>query len=138
MRIYIITAIIFSIIIIFILCKTIFSTKPKIKIYNNNETFKQTQEKDDITFEKIKCYYDGKESLISYIISNKSNETIELKNYKVIVKDKEENVITNIFVNSNTKLAPNEEKTVKNRVLGRDLSNAYKMDLIIMDDENTD
>lgn len=117
------------IIIVFILNKSIFLPKQKIKIYNNNETFKQTQEKNGITFEKIKCYYDGYESLISYTVSNHTNEDVELKNYEILVKDKDNNIISNIFIGLNIVLAPEEEKEIKNKVIGRDLSNAYKLEL---------
>ena len=101
----------------------------KNKIYNKNETFNQSQEKDGISFKNIKCYYDGNESLISYTISNHTDTNIDLKNYEIYVKDKNDKVISNIFINTNITLTPNEEKKIENRVIGKDLSNAYKMEL---------
>ena len=125
----IIAIILIIVILIIVLSKTVFSSKEKVKIYNNNESFKQNQEKDGFTFEKISCYYDGKESQINYVISNHTDKNVNLKNYELLVKDKDDKVISNIFIGSVISLAPNEEKKIENKVIGRDLSNAYKLEL---------
>ena len=98
-------------------------------IYNKNKTFTKEQVKQGVTFKNIECYYDGKDSMISYIISNQTDKEIDLKNYKVYVKDKKGTVITNIFVDFSKKLAPKEEMKYRNSVVGVDLSNAYSMEL---------
>ena len=107
-------------------------------IYNQNENFLKEQEKNGIVFKNINCYYDGKDSQISYTILNKSNETIKLENYEIVIKDEKENILTNIFIgiSTNIELAPNEEKIVKNKVLGRDLSNAHTLELKTSIDNN--
>ena len=51
--------------------------------------------------------------------------------YEINIKDKDDNIISNIFINSNLSLAPKEEKKVKNIVVGKDLSNAHQMELIV-------
>lgn len=98
-------------------------------IYNKNKSFTKEQLKDGVTFKNIKCYYDGKDSMISYIISNQTDKEIDLKNYKVYVKDKKGTVITNIYVDFSKKLAPKEEMQYRNSIVGVDLSNAYSMEL---------
>ncbi len=99
--------------------------------YNKNESFQQKQVKNDLTFDNIKCSYDGKDSLISYTITNETDKEINMKNYEVLVKDENDNVITRIFINFNGKLAPREKKEALNSVLNTDLTNAKKMELNI-------
>ena len=84
----------------------------------------------------VKCYYDGNESLISYVISNHTKEKIELKNYEIFVKDKDDKILSNIYINSNKTIEPENEISVENRVIGKDLSSAYKMELKINSDNN--
>ena len=116
-----------AIIIIFIISN---NKKEENKlIYNKNESFTKEQIKEGVTFKNIECYYDGNDSMISYIISNQTNEEIDLKNYKIYVKDKKGTIITNIYVDFSKKLAPKEEMKYKNSIVGVDLSNAYSMEL---------
>ena len=119
---------IFIIICVLALCKLLFFPNQR-KVYNHNKSFVQVQEQDGILFKNIKCYYDGKESLITYTISNHTDNDIELKNLEIYVKDKNDKVISKIFMNTNLVLSSNEEKKIENKVLGKDLSNAYKMEL---------
>ena len=109
----------------------------KIMIYNQNETFLQKQEEQGITFDDFQCYYDGEKSLISYVISNQTENTIKLNNYEVLVKDKDNNTISTIFVDANIELAPSQQKIGKNTVIGVDLSNAHKMELNLKTNDNT-
>ena len=64
--------------------------------------------------------------MISYTISNQTDKEIDLKNYKVYVKDKKGTVITNIYVDFSKKLAPKEEMQYRNSIVGVDLSNALR------------
>lgn len=98
-------------------------------IYNKNKSFTKEHNIEGITFTNIKCSYDGKDSLISYIITNKTDKDIDLKDYKVLVKDKKGTVITNIYVDFNKKLKPNEQKQYRNSIVDVDLSKAYSMEL---------
>ena len=117
------------IIIIIIVVKNISKKETNILIYNKNKTFTKEQTNEGITFKNIECYYDGNDSMISYIISNQTDKEIDLKNYKVYVKDKKGTVITNIYVDFSKKIAPKEEIKYRNSVVGVDLSNAYSMEL---------
>lgn len=56
----------------------------KTIIYNKNKSFIKNQTISGITFTNIKCSYNGKDSLLSYTISNKTNQSIDLKNYKYV------------------------------------------------------
>ena len=98
-------------------------------IYNKNKSFTKEQTIEGIIFSDIKCLYDGKNSLISYNISNQTDQDINLNNYKVLVKDKKGTIITNIFINFSKKIAPKEKMIYKNSVVGVDLSDAYSMEL---------
>ena len=128
-RIIIILIIIILISIIYYNNKNKNNDNIKKLIYNHNKSFTKEQVKEGVTFKNIKCYYNGKDSMISYIITNQTNETINLKNYKVLVKDKKGMVITNIFIDFDRKIAPKEEIKYKNSVTDADLSNAYSMEL---------
>lgn len=97
--------------------------------YNINKSFTRRQIQQGVTFDNIKCYYDGKDSLITYVISNNTDQSIKLQNYEVLIKDKNDTIITNIYIDFNEELAPKTKKNVKNKVLNRDLSNAYAMEL---------
>ena len=97
--------------------------------YNKNESFLKEQTVEGVTFKNIECYYDGTDSMISYVISNKTEETIDLSNYEVFVKDKRGTIITNIYVDFDKELASKEEMEYRNSVADVDLSDAYTMEL---------
>ncbi|MEE3342460.1 MAG: hypothetical protein VZS44_00005 [Bacilli bacterium] len=97
--------------------------------YNKNKSFIKEHNIEGITFTNIKCSYDGKDSLISYTITNKTDKDIDLKDYKVLVKDKKGTIITYIYVDFNKKLKPKEQKQYRNSVVGVDLSKAHSMEL---------
>ena len=109
--------------------KNTYDNSIKRLIYNKNKSFTKEQTIKGVTFTNIKCYYNGEDSLISYIITNKTDKEIDLKNYKILVKDKNGTVITNIFIDFSKKLTPKEKMKYKNSVVGVDLSNAYSMEL---------
>ena len=98
-------------------------------IYNTNKSFIKEHNIEGITFTNIKCSYDGKDSLIKYTITNKTDKDINLKDYKVLVKDKKGTIITYIYVDFNKKLKPKEQKQYRNSVVGVDLSKAYSLEL---------
>ena len=97
--------------------------------YNKNESFLKEQTIEGVTFKNIECYYDGTDSMISYVISNKTEESINLSNYEVFVKDKRGTIITNIYVDFKRELASKEEMQYKNSIADVDLSDAYTMEL---------
>ena len=104
--------------------------KPKDNLkYNTNKTFVKNQKVEGIVFKNIKCTYDGKNSLISYTMVNKTKNKIYLKNYDVIVKDKNNNKLTRITANVTQSLSPKESVDMANEVVGVDLTNAYYMEL---------
>ncbi|MBR3161882.1 MAG: hypothetical protein IKF19_04045 [Bacilli bacterium] len=98
-------------------------------IYNKNKSFNKEQTIKGITFSDIECSYDGKDSLISYTISNQTDEDINLKNYKILVKDKKGMVITNIFIDFDKTMKPKQKKRNRSLVVEVDLSKAHSMDL---------
>ncbi|MBR2833750.1 MAG: hypothetical protein IKE75_04935 [Bacilli bacterium] len=127
----IIVLLIIIILIIFVLIK-IAPIKKQVNdnlIYNNNKSFIKQQKIDEIVFENIKCSYDGKDSLITYKISNNTNKKLTLSNYDIIVKDKNKVVITKIVASVGQELAPKKSIDMANSVVGVDLTNAYYMEL---------
>ncbi len=98
-------------------------------IYNNHRSFLKHQNKDGILFKNIKCAYDGKDSLITYIIVNDTDKKIDLNNYNVLIKDKSKTLITKIVANVEQTLEPGKEVKMANSVVGVDLTDAYYMEL---------
>ena len=107
--------------------------KPEIK-YNTNENVVKDQEIGGILFTNIKCSYDGSMSLISYTIVNNTNETINLKEYEVEVKDKDGTLLALLAPNLDQEI-PAGEKYDTGNAINIDLSNAYSMELKL-DGEN--
>lgn len=97
--------------------------------YNKNRSFTKVQKIKGIKFKNIKCTFDGKNSLISYTIINDTDKTIYLNNYDIIVKDKNKVQLTKIVANIDQPLKPREKEEMANQVIGKDLSNAYYMEL---------
>lgn len=104
--------------------------------HNKNKTFIKQQKIDGVVFKDIDCIYDGKNSLITYKISNATKKKIYLKNYDVLVKDKDGRAITKIVVNSSQYIDPNKDVEMANSVVGVDLTNAYYMDLKLKTGDN--
>ena len=98
-------------------------------VYNKNKSFLKKQKVQGIVFKDIKCTYDGKDSLISYVIVNKTKKKVNLNNYEIIVKDKNKKMMTKIVFSYNNDLLPNKEVEISNSVRGIDLSDARYMDL---------
>ncbi len=120
-----------GIIIIVILAIIIIKNdKPETKtVYNKNESFVKEQNIGGIAFKNIKCSYDGKDSLISYTMVNKTEKKIYLNNYDVIVKDKKNVRLTKIAANVTQTFEPKESVKMANQVVGVDLTDAYYMEL---------
>ena len=98
-------------------------------IYNSNKSFTKEQKVKGIVFKNIKCTYDGQNSLISYIMVNDTKEKIDLKNYDVYVKDKNNVILTKIAANVTQTLLPKKEVEMANQVIGVDLTNDYYLEL---------
>ncbi len=111
----------------------VFNKKKKVGedglIYNNNESFVKEQVIENLTFSNIKCTYDGKDSLISYTISNDTDKDISLKNYNVIVKNKKGVAITKIAADFSNSIKAHDKVEIVNSVVGVDLTDAYSMEL---------
>ncbi len=97
--------------------------------HNNNKSFVQKQKVKGIIFKNIKCTYDGKNSLISYTMVNKTKKKIYLNNYDVIVKDKNKVKLVRIAAHVTQTLSPDEPVDMANQVVGVDLTNAHYMEL---------
>lgn len=98
-------------------------------IYNNNKNFLNDHKVFGIVFKDFKCTYDGNNSLITYKIVNTTNKNINLYNYKIVIKDKNKNVLTTIEFSYNDILLPDKEIEISNSVVGVDLSDARYMNL---------
>lgn len=104
-------------------------------IYNKNKSFVKEQVVEGLTFSNIKCTYDGKDSLISYTISNSTDKDISLKNYNVLVKNKKGIVVTTIVADFGSSVKANDSVSIVNSVVGVDLSDAYSMELKLVVDK---
>ena len=123
--------VILGIVIIIVLLVTLVNKKTPddgLK-YNKNRSFNKVQKVKGITFKNIKCTYNGKDSIISYIMVNETKKTIYLKNYNIIVKDKNKTKLTKIVANLTQTIEPKKEVKISNEVIGVDLSNAYYLEL---------
>ena len=98
-------------------------------IYNKNKSFIKEQKIKGIKFKNIKCSYDGKNSLISYIIVNETNKKIYLNNYDIVIKDKKKQPITKIVASYGQNIPPRKDIKMANSVIGQNLTNAYYMEL---------
>lgn len=98
-------------------------------VYNKNESFLEQQNIDGILFKDIECSYDGKESLIKYVVVNNTNKKIFLSNYDILVKDKNKKPLVKIAAGFGQSIEPKEEIKQSNSVVGIDLSDAYYMEL---------
>ena len=97
--------------------------------YNKNDNFLKEQNVDGILFKDIECSYDGKDSLIKYVIVNNTDEEIYLSNYDIVVQDKNKNHLIRIVAGFEQNLEPKEEVKRSSSVVGIDLSDAYYMEL---------
>ena len=107
-------------------------------IYNKNKSFVKEQNIKGIVFKDIKCTYNGKDSIISYTMINKTKKDIYLNNYDIIVKDKDNNKLTKIVAGVTQTIKPKEEVTMSNQIVGVDLTDAYYMELIVNTKKNKD
>ena len=96
--------------------------------YNTNEDVVKDKEVNGILFTNIKCSYDGNMSLITYTIVNHTGETINLKEYEVMVRDKDGNLLAVIAPNLDEDIAP-EASVDAGNAINIDLSNAFSMEL---------
>lgn len=96
------------------------------------ETTNITKEQNinNIVFTNIECDFDGTYSLLTYKIINKTNETIKLEDYEIIIKDKEDNILANIAPSITKELQSNEEVETGNAI-DENICNAHKLELKI-------
>lgn len=99
-------------------------------VYNRNGSFLRKQVVKNVTFSNIECYYDGANSLISYIISNQTNKKIYMGKYKILVKAKDGSLITSIVVDFSQSIKAKQKIEYRNQVVGVDLSDAYSMEIV--------
>lgn len=98
-------------------------------IYNKNKSFIRRQKVDGFAFKDIKCSYDGKNSLISYTLTNETNDKIYLNNYDIIVKDKNKRPIIIIVASYDGEVESKQSVKLVSSVVGIDLTDAYYMEL---------
>lgn len=97
--------------------------------YNKNENFLKELETDYLIFNNIECSYNGNVSLISYTIENKSNQTIHLMKYELLVKNENSEILTSIEPNLDLNIDAKSNFSITNEV-NIDLTNAYSMEVI--------
>ncbi|MCI6265923.1 MAG: hypothetical protein MR598_03640 [Erysipelotrichaceae bacterium] len=106
------------------------STQNETVEYNNNPQITEEKNINNIIFTDIKCSYDGTYSLLTYKIINKTNQTIKLEEYEIIIKDKNNNILANISPSISQELKPQDEIETGNAI-DIDLREAYSLELVI-------
>lgn len=96
--------------------------------YNENQEFLKEQQVAGLTFTDIKCSYDGNLSILSYTITNKTDEVIYVKEQEILIKDEQGNVIETIMAYYDREFQPGEEYSTGN-TSKKDLTEAYMLEL---------
>lgn len=97
-------------------------------IYNDNKDVIGDKEIKDVTFTNIECSFDGFSSLLSYTITNNSKKSIILKDYELIIKDKDDNILAIMVPGDNSELKPKESIDIGNAI-DINLTKASKLEL---------
>lgn len=98
-----------------------------IKSNNNNEPIENKDNKiienkiedkliDNILFSNIDYSFDGNISLLTYKITNQSSKTINLEEYEIIIKDKDNNILAIISPSILESIKPNETIETENAI----------------------
>lgn len=96
--------------------------------HNTNQQVVEDKEINNITFTNIECSYDGENSLLTYTITNKTTETINLGEYDITIKDKEGNILAILAPTLDQNIAPGESYETGNAI-NIDLTTAYSIEL---------
>lgn len=107
------------------------SKNPNLK-YNDNKEFKQDIEERGLLFKNIECTFDGNESMLSYIIINKTDKDIQLGEYDLLVKNSKGEVLVTISPNLEQVLKKDEELEIRNAV-NIDITDAAILELDLKD-----
>lgn len=84
----------------------------------------------NISFTNIKCSFQGNYYLLEYTITNQNNDRVNIGEYELIVKDKDNNIIANIAPYLDIELNPNESYSTGSAI-DIDLTNASSMEFVI-------
>lgn len=104
-------------------------------IYNTNEKVIEDKNINNITFSDIECVFDGNNSLLSYTITNNTQNPVTLGEYEIIVKDKKGTVLANLAPRLDLELKPGEAFNTGTSV-NIDLSAAYEIELSLAAEDN--
>lgn len=99
-------------------------------IYNTNDKVVEDKNINDITFTNIECSFDGSNSLLSYTITNKTQEPVTLGEYEIVVKDKDGIVLANLVPQLDIELKPGESFDTGVSV-NINLKDAYEIELVL-------
>lgn len=99
--------------------------------YNTTESLITSKIVEGLLFSNISCSYDDQASNLHYNITNQTEETIHLHQYQIIIKDKEDKILTTIEPIVDLELLPHEEFYTGNTV-NTDLSTAYSMEITLL------
>lgn len=102
-------------------------------VYNNSKKFKKTKTVKNVTFSDISCSFDGTNSILKYVISNKTNKKIHIGKYEALIKDENKVLLSRILIDFNRDLKPLESENERDLVVGVDLSKAEYFDIIFKD-----
>ena len=116
--------------LIFIASKAISGGDKEHLKYNTNKKFLADKKVEDLSFENIKCSYDGSDSILSYIIVNNSDKTVHLDEYEIVIKDDKDKVLATINPNYDYDLEAKAKFETSNSV-SVDLTKASKLDITL-------
>lgn len=125
-------------VIIFIASKSLSNTKDEEHLeYNTNKKFLADKKIEDLSFENIKCSYNGSDSILSYVIVNTSDKTVHLDEYEIVIKDDKNKVLATINPNYDYDLEAKAKFETSNSV-SVDLTKASKFDITLHSAKNNE
>jgi preprotein translocase subunit SecF len=131
--IIIIILIIAIVILSYLKLNNMINAKNKIQ-YNTNKEFLQEKNIEGIQFSNFECYYDGEKSTISYDVTNTNANELNLEEYKLLIKDQNNEILFIGDTGAEETISPNIVQKIEFSV-DIDLSNASKIEIKPNDDD---
>lgn len=97
-------------------------------IYNDNKDVISDKKVRNVEFTNIECSFDGFNSLLTYTITNNGKNSIVLKDYELIVKDKSDNILAIMVPGDTSELKAKESIDIGNAI-DINLSKVAKLEL---------
>ncbi len=121
--------------VIFLASKSLSSDDKEHLEYNTNKKFLADKKIENLSFENIKCSYNGSDSILSYVIVNESDKTVHLDEYEIVIKDDKDKVLATINPNYDYDLEAKAKFETSNSV-SVDLTKASKLDITLHSAKN--